>query len=191
MTRERMYGSDTEFCEWMRKCKDLPSYSKDFGFAASDNDVTVHRYMTCVDSVGTRDVQGIMQIEIKTRQGKPSESQMDTLSKLNLFHGEKVIQGVYIRFFGVFVLVMSGTSPDDSQNMWWCSMPKGTFISDASKMKITSINRSKLIDLLRFEVHPVGLYPRPFRRHHSTKIIMETETTPLGFEVERHIVLRS
>ena len=44
MVRERMYGSDTEFCAWMRSCKDLPSYGDTFGFVASDNDVTVHRY---------------------------------------------------------------------------------------------------------------------------------------------------
>jgi hypothetical protein len=169
----------------------LPSYSKDFGFVASDNDVTVHRYLTSVDGVGTREVQGIMQIEVKTRQGKPSESQMDTLSKLNLFSSEKVVSGVYVRFFGVFVLVLSHTSPDDSEFMWWCSIPKGLFISDAKKMKITSIDKATLIQLLRFELHPVSLVKKPFRRHHLTREILQVETTPLGFEVEKTITKRS
>ncbi len=60
MTRDRMFGSDTDFCAWMRACKELPSSSDDFGFSASDNDVTVHRYKTVVDAKGTRDIQGLM-----------------------------------------------------------------------------------------------------------------------------------
>lgn len=191
MTRERMYGSDTEFCAWMRACSDLPSYSKDFGFVASDNDVTVHRYLTSVDGVGTREVQGIMQIEVKTRQGKPSESQMDTLSKLNLFKSEKKVRGVYVRFFGVFVLVLSGTTPDDSDHMWWCSIPSDDFISKAELMHINNISKPQLIDLLRFEIHPVNLQKQPFRRHHKTSEILITETTPLGFECERILIKRS
>lgn len=192
MVRERMYGSDTEFCAWMRRCKELPSYSRDFGFVASDNDITIHRYITSVDGVGTREVQGIMQIEIKTRKGKPSESQTDTLTKLNLFNGDRRVGGVSIRFFGVFVLVLSGTSPDDSDAMWWAAPPKDRFFKDAAMMRITEINYQMLIDILRFERHPRNLNDRqPFRRHHKTSLFVETETTPLGFEVDKLITKRS
>lgn len=192
MTRERMYGSDTDFCAWMRRCKDLPSYGDDFGFVASDNDLTIHRYKTSVDSVGTREVQGIMQIEIKTRNGKPPASQTDTLTKLNLFCGDRRVSGIDIRFFGVFVLVMSGTSPDDSSTMWWGATPKDKFLSDAKHMNWNQINKSQLIEILRMECHPRNLKDKtPFRRHHKKQSFIEKELTILGFEVERIVTKRS
>lgn len=192
MVRERMYGSDTDFCAWMRRCKDLPSYGDTFGFVASDNDLTIHRYKTSIDSVGTREVQGIMQVEIKTRRGKPSSSQIDTLTKLNLFCGDRKLGNINIRFFGVFVLVLSGTSPDDSDCMWWCSSPKDRFLSDAKHLRISSISRSELIEILRFECHPRNLSDKtPFRRHHKTQHFIEKELTPLGFEVDKIITKRS
>ena len=192
MTRERMYGSDTDFCAWMRRCKDLPSYSDEFGFVASDNDLTVHRYKTSVDSVGTREVQGIMQVEIKTRRGKPSTSQTDTLTKLNLFNGDRRVGETYIRFFGVFILVLSGTSPDDSDLMWWLIPPKDRFLSDAAKMDVNLIYYKKLIEILRFDRHPRNLSDtNPFRRHHRTKKFIEIESMPLGFDVEKIVTKRS
>lgn len=192
MTRTRMYGSDTEFCAWMRNCEQLPSYGENFGFVASDNDLTVHRYKTCVDSVGTREVQGIMQIEIKTRHGKPSSSQVDTLTKLNLFACDKKVQGVQVRFFGVFFLVMSGTTPEDSDSMWWGRCPADKFLKDAKFITWTEVNRSKLIDVLRFERHPRNLEnTTPFRRHHKTKQFVELEHMPLGFSVEKIVTQRS
>lgn len=182
MTRTRIFGSDTPFCDWMRNCEMLPSSSEDFGFSACDNDVTVHRYKFGVkDAVGTRDVQGLMQIEVKTRQGKPSFSQFDTLNKLNLFAGERQIGGCHIRFFGVFVLVLSGTTPDDSDAMWWCSMPKGTLISDPSAMKFRKINKRTLIEIMRFDRHPRNFSLQTFRRHHKTKVIEQEVVTELGF----------
>lgn len=154
MTRERIYGSDSEFCSWMRACKDLPSYSSDCGFVASDNDITVHRYLTSVDGVGTRAIQSIMQIEVKTRQGKPSVSQMDTIAKLNLFADSKQVNGTVVTFFGVFFLVLDGTDPDTSKKMWWGCIPRGETPTDARDLKWTAITREQLIKLLRFEIHP-------------------------------------
>ena len=191
MTRERMFGSDTEFCAWMRACKELPAYSQDFGFVAADNDITVHRYMTSVDNLGTREVQGLMQIEVKTRKGKPSSSQIDTLSKLNLFSGSKNINGCQVTFFGVFVLVLSGVCPDTSQSMWWGKIPRTKVITDATKLTWKSIDRNKLIKLLRFELHPVSLTSRTFRRHHKTTEIVVTEVSPLGFEYDKLVKKRS
>jgi len=191
MTRARVYGSDTPFCDWLRKCEDLPSFSFDCGIVATDNDVTIHRYMSCVDAVGTRQVQAIMQIEVKTRSGKPSESQLDTLSKLHLFRGSRVQSGVHIRFFGVFVLVFSGTSPDDSDCIWWCCIPDGKVIKDASSLSCKAISRLDLIRVLKFDLHPVSLQPNPFRRHHKTNEVVQVEQTPLGFECERLVIRRS
>lgn len=186
-----MYGSDTEFCTWMRACKSLPSYGPDFGFVATDNDITVHRYKTEIDNMGSRDVQGIMQIEVKTRNGKPPQSQIDTLSKLNLFKGHKEIEGCQIRFFGVFLLIMSGTTPDNSDEMWWGSIQKNTCLTDANKAAWTKINIEKLIELLRFEIHPVNFCRVPFRRHHLTREIMVVKNSPLGFEFDEKLTERS
>jgi hypothetical protein len=191
MTRQRMYGSDTEFCAWLRSCKELPSVGKDFGLSASDNDVTLHRYMTSVDAIGSREVQAIMQLEIKTRQGKPTFSQMDTLSKLNMFCGEKQTKEGHVRFFGVFVLILDQTTPDDSQKMWWGQIPKSLVVTDASRLKWRMINRETLIELLRFERHPRTFETQAFRRHHKTSSIMQVVQTPLGFSVEKEFLKRS
>lgn len=193
MTRERVYGSDTDFCRWMRYCKELPSldYESGFGFAASDNDITVHRFMTSIDAIGTREVQGIMQIEIKTQWGKPSQSQLDTLCKLNSFAAVKTQGGVYVRNFGVYILVFDGTNPDTSSKILWVSFPKGKFVKDRGECKQRLITREQLISLLRFELHPDNFTPMPFRRHHKTQEVLEVSTAPLGFEVERLIIKRS
>jgi len=191
MTRERIYGSDTPFCEWLRHCKDLPSYSNDFGVVAADNDLTIHKYITSIDGEGTRACQAIMQVEIKTRKGKPSESQIDTLAKMNLFKGNRFIDGSNVRFFGVFVLVMSELTPDDSESMWWYRFPKNKTIKSASQLQGKKITRTTLVDIFRFDLHPWNLSPSPFRRHHKTNEIIYIETTPLGFTCERTIKKRS
>lgn len=191
MTRERIYGSDTEFCAWMREQKELPSFGKDFGMSASDNDVTIHRYMASVDGLGSREVQALMQIEIKTRAAKPSFSQIDTLSKLNLFAGERKTKERHIRFFGVFVLVLSGTSPSDSENMWWGRIPKESIVKDASHLSWTNICLSQLISLIRFDIHPSTLEKNAFRRHHKTSQIVREIIMPLGFQAHEKIITRS
>lgn len=191
MTRERMYGSDTAFCAWLRACKELPSYGRDFGLSVSDNDVTLHRYMTAADGQGTREVQAIMQIEVKTRMGKPPGAQMDTLSKLNMFASQKSTRQGLVRFFGVFILVMDGDDPDDSKSMFWGVIPKSLVTSDAKKLKWKMIDRGQLINILRFDIHPATFEPNAFRRHHKTRRIVQVELTPLGFEVEKEIIKRS
>lgn len=191
MTRERMYGSDTEFCDWMRNCKRLPSFSRDFGLSASDNDVTLHRYITAIDGQGTREVQALMQVEVKTRQGKPPFAQIDTLSKLNMFCGQKSTREGVVRFFGVFILVLQNTRPDNSEKMWWGSIPKGLNIRDARECKWKQIDVDVLIDILRFDRHPRSLDKNPFRRHHKTQEVIESEVTPLGFEIEKRVTKRS
>jgi hypothetical protein len=186
-----MYGSDTEFCAWMRACRELPSYGDDFGFVASDNDITIHRYMTAVDGLGTRDLQSIMQIEIKTRIGKPPPSQLDTLSKLNSFAGIKKSNGQVVVFYGVFLLVLEGTNPDDSENMWWGILPKDSFTTNVRDCKWRRILRDELISILRFERNPRTWEKPIHRRHHKTEQIMVVERMPLGFDVPTLLVRRS
>lgn len=191
MTRARIYGSDTPFCAWMRNCPELPSVGSKFGFVASDNDITVHRYKTEVDRLGSREVQAIMQIEIKTRRGKPESSQLDTLCKLNWFSGLKHHNQQWVNFFGVFLLILSGTTPDDSDKMWWGILPKNDVLNDAKDVQWKLIGRADLISLLRFDLHPRTFERQLFRRHHKTSEIVTIEQTPLGFYVERKLEKRS
>jgi hypothetical protein len=184
MTRERLYGSDTPFCDWMRQCRELPSYSRDCGFVATDGDVTIHRYLSSVDSVGTREVQGMMDMEVKTRGGNLSQSQRDTLFKKHKCATYKrgfYIKGQYVRHFGVSLVLMSGLTPDDSEQILW-----GRFTEDG-EIRVREVHRKTLIRLMRFELHPDNLTERPFRRHHLTQEIVVTETSPLGFKYDKLI----
>ncbi len=187
MTRPRIYGSDTAFCAWMRRQESLPSFSRECGFVALDNDLTIHRYLTGIqDSLGTRDIQSMLHLEVKTRDGDPTKSQRDTLRKKHLFRGEKKHRGQIVRWWGVYFLKMSGMSPDDSTSMQW-----GIFRHQSDIVSWRDIDRETLLKLLRFELHPGNLTSQPFRRHHLTREYSIEETTPLGFSVERIIQRRS
>ena len=159
--------------------------------SASDCDVIIHRFMSSVDGMGTREVQAIMQVEVKTRTGKPPSSQMDTLCKLNLFNGQRETRQGVVRFFGVFFLVMDGTSPDDSERMWWGVIPEASIFTDPKQIQWRPITYFQLVKLLRFDIHPRNLQPNPFRRHHKTREIWETHVMPLGFTIERPVLKRS
>jgi len=168
----------------MRTHPDLPAISPDCGFVANDCDVIIHRYLTCYDGIGSREIQAMMDIETKTRGAFPSRGQLDTLYKRDLFKGKKITNDQYIRFFGVFVLVMSGTSPDDSIWMKWRRFRD-------RKLQVHAINMAQLIQLLRFEIDPRNFVRQPFRRHHKTRSWMERIKVPLGFEVEMEFIKRS
>lgn len=178
MTRLRIYGSDVPFCAWMRACRDLPSTSEVCGFVANDVDLFLHRYLVEIDKMGSREIQAMMYVEVKTRNGSPSSSQHDSLWKQNAFQGAKRLRGDYIRHFGVSILRLSGLTPDDSSEMRW-----GRF-TNAGELCWREIGYSTLTALLRFELHPQSFEFRPFRRHHLKEIITTTVKVPLGFETE-------
>lgn len=184
MTRQRIYGSDVPFMAWMRDQGDLPSYSKTCGVVSTDVDCWIHRYMTEVDSIGTRNLQAIMFLEVKSRGGQPSPSQLDSLRKVDAFRktADRSLQCVIN--CGVSVLRLSNLSPDDSEVMYWGRFSKG-------KLSYRTIDKSQLLLLMRFELHHDNLTPRPFRRHHKTSEFMVEERTPLGFTVQRPVIKRS
>lgn len=185
MIRERVFGTDPDFCAWLRKQqKELPSYSKNIGFVASDVDLVLHRYMTAIDNIGSREIQSIMMLEVKSRNGKPHFSQLDTLYKQHFVSNRRVKLGnTLICHFGVSVLVLSGTDPSNSETMLW-----GRFKpSDNGKLSYREINLFQLYKLLKFELHPDNLTIQPFRRHHKTTVISMVEQMPLGFQVEKII----
>ena len=187
MTRDRVFGQDIEFNAWMRACKELPSYSENCGFVASDVDTVVHRYMTCVDTVGTREMQSMTQLEVKTRGGDLTDSQKDTWFKQHCFsRGVQSIFGEHTRHWGVAMVFLSNTTPDNSEWIEW-----GRFGRTKNDIRRTRIDRRQLIQVLKFELSPETLKPNPFRRHHKTNTIIEQKTAPLGFTYYKPVTKRS
>lgn len=185
--RQRYYGSDIPFCAWMRAQKDeLPSYSRTYGYVASDVDLHLHVYNTPVDGIGTREIQGLMYLEVKSRGGSVPSSQLDTLSKINATISRKPRQFCRetLRHFGVSILFMSGTTPDDSEELKW-----GRF--DEKRLNVQPITKTQLFQLMRFDIHPDSLLPQPFRRHHKTQQILQMVHAPLGFTYQQPVIKRS
>lgn len=185
MARDRMFGSDVPFCDWMRRNKDLPAFSNTCGFVATDVDLFIHRYLSAVDGKGTREIQAMMHLEVKTRGGVPSQSQLDTLYKIDACRRDASVDGQTIRHFGVSIVLLSGLTPDDSQIRW------GRFVTVRRVPVYRPITPRQLIQLMRFDIHPDNFDSRPFRRHHCTRTIMQVVRTPLGFECDEAIVKSS
>lgn len=191
MTRDRLFGSDIPLMAWCRekgKTGELPAYSNECGLVQTDVDAFWHRYKTCIDTLGTRDLQVMMEIEWKTRGGSLTDSQSDTYRKKHAmivpslkWHGQE------LKNFGVTVVRLSGTTPDDSASIMWGRFIRGR----ASGMNWTDISVDQLLQLMRFDLHPDTFNPHPFRRHHKTRQFQVVEKSALGFEVEREIVQRS
>ena len=200
MTRDRVFGEDKPFCEWMRNHELLPSNADKTGFVATDCDLIVHRFKREVLSgFGSKQFQGLMHVEAKTRSSVPRSSQIDTLAKLNeTSRCHLNIDGMEVRNFGVFVLSMSGLTPEDSCEMRWGVFPdigrkKKRFgiAKTAADLKWIPITTDALIRVLLFDLHPRNLVDRPFRNHHKETVCVEEVTTPLGFQVEKQIVRKS
>jgi hypothetical protein len=188
MPRERLFGSDVPFMEWCRNNKLLPAWSPDIGWVQTDVDTFIHRYITAVDGVSSRELQVMMEVEVKTRGGDLTPSQRDTYRKKHAtIQPSLKWQGQSLRNFGVSILRMSGTSPADSAWMKWCRFKAGQGFETVEK----DITEEQLVLLLRFELHPDTLDAKPFRRHHKTNRFFELKKTPLGFVFEREIVKRS
>lgn len=192
MVRSRVFGSDVPFLGWCRekgRTGELPSSSIDRGVVISDVDCTVHQYKSPVDRIGTRELQAILEVEVKTRSGEPTDSQVDTYRKKHVSIKQKVEWKKQTIFnYGVAFVSMSGTTPDDSDVIRW-----GRF-SDDEHMSICwrEIDKHMLLSLLRFDLHPDSFAKNPFRRHHGlSSTFIQRIKTPLGFDVEESVVIRS
>jgi hypothetical protein len=130
----------------------------------------------------------MMEIEVKTRSGNLTPSQVDTYRKKHAtilphlkWNGQVLVN------YGVSFVRMNGTSPSDSTQILW-----GRFVrSSVSEINWIEISVEQLIALLRFELHPDTIAKNSFRRHHKTRRVMVSEETPLGFSVDRQITNRS
>jgi hypothetical protein len=129
-----------------------------------------------------------MEIEWKTRGGDLTDSQIDTYRKKHAmiqpqlkWHGQQLVN------FGVSVVRISGTTPEDSEWIRW-----GRFIrSHYANMAWKEISVPQLLKLIRFDMHPDTFNENPFRRHHKTRKFHVVETSALGFSVERELTSRS
>lgn len=192
MTRRRSFGSDVPFMEWLRGEPHLDSETE--CIAATDVDAVIHSFQTgVVDSEGRRigkerQIQALMAVEVKTRGGMPSFSQLDTLFKWSLTikreHKDRAT-GCIIRNLGWSFLQLSGTRPENSDLIRW-----GRF-EDRCELLWKTIDAGLLIELLSFRRHPDNFTKQPFRRHHKTGNIWRMETTPLGLTVPVIEVRRS
>ena len=175
MTRRRDYGQDLPFCNWLRNHEGLPSKSAEIGFVATDVDLAIHRYFTQVDGIGTREMQLMMHLEVKTRRGEVGHSQRDTLYKQHhCSHRELQLHGQLVSHLGVSILSMDGTMPDDSTLMYW-----GRF-NQWGRVIWRQVEQAKLIELLRFDVDPDSLRQISFRRDAAHGSILKYELDDLG-----------
>ena len=195
MTRDRVWGADVPFCAWLRKQSYLPSYSAVKGVVATDVDLLIHRYLDTLDTTGTRQLQSLIKVEVKTRGGHPSTSQLDTWLQDHLCVRESILYaGSYVRHWGNAILSLSGEDPDDSDQKIWARFPKGSIQlskcgwNDLVKHDIDTV---QLLRLLAFELHPDSLTEHPFRRHHKTHKIVRDTKTPLGFVTQERVTVRS
>lgn len=194
MTRERRFGQDTPFCAWIRQREDLNASRH--SLTVNDTDLVLHKYKTNVDSVGTRSLQLHMWVEIKTYGGMPSSTQRQTLFDYHQMlcdKRRKLVDSMSpnsrrsVWHFGVYVLSLSGTTPDDSELIRWCCFNKqGALVERV-------ISRDDLVKILRFDVEPSGYKSigSAMRRHHKNRELIVTERMPLGFDTDVIVRKRS
>lgn len=130
------------------------------GLCCTNSDLWVHKYRTHVDNIGTRELQHIMLIEVKTFGRRVPSAQADTYHLIDQvlrrkdrkyfrrMTGEKR----WVRTWGVHYVTLSGDAPDTSAWITW----------DAKPIDVTTLE-----ELLRFERNPDTLKPRTDRRHHT------------------------
>lgn len=191
LVRQRMFGSDIEFLAWCRKQeKELPSREGDCRIALTDVDVIFHNFMTAVDSQGSRELQALIQLEIKSRNGDLTDAQRDTYCKQHICSSRrKTINGQVVNHFGVAFVFLSDTQVDNSGRILWGRFDPANPASQ--KIIRTEITKEQFFQLARCEIHPDTLKPRWARRHHLTRQIIQVVTAPLGFTMERIVTKRS
>lgn len=196
MTAPRRFGSDTPFGEWVRKQKDLES--RQCSMNLCDVDMMFQKYRTDVDTGETagldpRDVQLCMLVEVKTFGAEPTGPQREILFYHHqlLRHKRKLkrignLPSVSVWHYGVFVLRLRGTYPEEGIPMLW-----GQFDA-CGNLHWKDVSRVwQLKEILGFNWYPDTLEPLKLRRHHKLTPLLCKERLENGIEAETVVVRRS
>jgi len=163
---------ETAFSRWTRNNPRLDSSAE--GLSIMDVDYIIHRYKTHSERGQSRDLQLVMLLEVKTRGGKLTPAQRDTLHMANQIVRNRrqtptkllrwqvgnppltVVslirqKRIALRNYGVHVLCFSGAGPDDSVRIEW----------DNHEIDVATLE-----SLLRFDLDPDTRQPLDLRRHH-------------------------
>lgn len=192
--RRRDASEETLFGAWVRAHPDLDS--QDHGLTVTDADWFFHKYITEVDAMGTRTVQAMFMLEVKCHGAVPSQSQQETLAfnhqllrKVGVKVKRAYAEPITLWHFGVYVLSLSGTSPDNSDACRW-----GRFTDSGRNMRLAWDNclpPGMLSSILGFDIRPDTYGPLALRRHHQKKIITYRETMPNGIVTDVYMTQRS
>ena len=139
-------STETDLDRWIRKNPRLDSRRD--AIVISDGDKIIHRYKT---PLVARELQYLMDLEIKTHFSKMPMSQDDTLnmaSQMMRTHAKVRSsvsrKDVTVSYFGFHVLTMNNSDPTNSNVILWDGV---------------NISADELTDLLRFDLDPFTLKP--------------------------------
>lgn len=170
MTIIRRDNADTPFGDWIRAHPGLDSIRE--RLCITDSDYWIHRYRSHTDKVGERAVDSIMLVEVKTNMRDVPFAQRDTLSLVNQLLRKACVgpggrrkhvttKGTHagevrrVRCYGVHLLQLSGTRPDNSETILW------------DRLYLTE---DLLVEILRFDRDPDHpMREMELRRHHTSR----------------------
>lgn len=170
MTIRRRDDGDSPFGEWIRNHPGLDSIRE--RLCVTDSDYWIHRYRAHTDRNGARAVDQLMLVELKTNMRDVPFAQRDTLVLVNQLlrraskrsdgrRGHVELKGImpgetrWARCFGVHLLQLSSTRPDNSDVILW------------DRRYLTE---ELLIEILRFDRDPdFPMKPLGLRRHHINR----------------------
>jgi hypothetical protein len=204
MARPRIFGEDTPTMDWIRQQGRL-----EFGpnqprlpsteFVQTDVDAIVHHHRQGNDSLGVREVQMMLQLEMKGYGGVPRESQMDTLflqhqclydcknqrlrysSAVSSFTGESVA----LWHFGVSFL------SHETESIGNCEYVDYGRFDEKGRVLWQPVSVESFMQILEFRRRADNLKPMVIRRHHVVKTVQLYEREPLGFITRVKIKKRS
>jgi hypothetical protein len=152
MTTEQRDGLGSPFSRWIRAHPQLDSIKQ--RLSVTDSDYWIHQYRAHSDRVGTRAIDQIMLVELKTFSADLPPSQRDTLHLVSQMlrsasmtsngkrrymrlSGTKCGERRIVRCFGVHTLRLSRDRPDNSTSILW----DGKVIDEATLVLILQYNR--------------------------------------------------
>lgn len=181
----RRTSAEDDFGQWVRAtCGNLLS--------VNDVDYIVHRFTPCDDRRGQRIVQYLMLVEKKTHCAQCQPAQRDTLVitdqllrtqprrghrerngrfRSGIVNEFRPVQSTFnggsvlVISFGVHLLRLEGTRPDDGGWITWDHKP---------------VSESQLVMLMRFDLNPDSLRPMEHRRR--KRGVKQTGQLPMMFD---------